>query len=95
MKKTIISFRLRFRPEKGKGVQTYHRTAKRRIIIKLEACPRGEFDVLVRYADRRVNQLAWYKTKRELIHAVNAFTERSLLEEFLSPLQQRLASRGG
>lgn len=84
VKKTISSFRLRVRPKTGGEIQTYRRGTKRRFLSDVRTCPIGEYDVRVNYRDGGQNKTAWLNSKKKTISAINAFTERSLLEEFLN-----------
>ena len=83
VKKTVRSFKLFLKDEKTKVISTYHNGTKRRFISRLRACNRGEYAILVNYKGGYHNKSAWYDTKGETLLALNAFTERSLLEEFL------------
>jgi len=83
--KKTVKIRVYFRPKNSKKVKMYYGGSKRRLLSRLRACSSGRFKILTIYAGEGnfKNESAWYSTKQEAINAMNAFTTRSLLKEFL------------
>jgi len=86
IKATITSMQLNYQPKGRRIVYTYCTKSKRRFLSKLRTYKKGKYMVLVRYRGKGNyrNESVWYSSKRELVRALNAFTERPLLEEFLA-----------
>ncbi len=82
VKKTVTKFVLKCKKKSGEVV-TYYRGTKKRFLALVRACPGEKYAISVRYVGGYRNETPFYKTKKETIRAIMAFTERKLLEEFL------------
>ena len=82
VKRTITRFVLKCKKKDGE-VLTYYKGTKKRFLALVRACSGEEYAISIRYTGGYKNETPFYKTKREAINAIMAFTERNLLEEFL------------
>jgi len=81
-RKFRLGFTLKLRST-HENPQEYHRQIKSRILDLIEANSAEKYGIKVTYRPDLVNE-GWYNNKKDLIFALNAFTEKTLLDEIES-----------